>query len=274
MSNPLSKFFRQPSLYINLPSGGKYWPAGTIELDDNGQLAVYPMTARDELTLKTPDALMNGQSVVDVIKSCCPGIKDPWQMPAMDTDFILISLRIASYSENMEFSATCPECKEESPYELHLPTVLDGVKAPNYSTPLYLDGMEVYLKPQTYRQNNDAGQRMYQEKRLLDTVNSSDLDQEAKLRQFKEIFKDVTNINLASVSTHVSSIVTSEGEVTDLRFINEFLDNTPKKSWDAVQKYITEINDIGKLPDNQLTCDSCSHEYKVPIVFDYSAFFE
>jgi len=133
MSNPLTKYFRQPALYINLPSGGNYWPEGTLELDENNQVAVYPMTARDELTLKTPDALMNGQSVVDVIKSCCPQIKDPWRMPAMDTDFILIAIRIASYGENMDFRSTCPECEEESPYEVHLPTMLDQVKSPNYT---------------------------------------------------------------------------------------------------------------------------------------------
>jgi len=273
MSNPLSKFFRQPALYVSLPSKGEYWPEGSIELDENGQIAVYPMTARDELTIKTPDALMNGQSVVDVMKSCCPQIKDPWKMPAVDTDFLLIAIRIASYGENMEFTASCPKCKEESPFELHLPSVIDQVRCPDYHTPLQLNGMDVYLKPQTYKQTNDAGQRMYQEQRMMATINSSTLSEDEKLKQFKEIFKDVSNINLASVATNVKSVVVDGEEVVDTRYINEFLDNAPKKIWDQVQKYITDINQQGRLPDNQVTCDDCKHEYKVPIEFDYATFF-
>ena len=30
----------------------------------------------DEITFKTPDALLNGQATVDVIQSCIPNIKD------------------------------------------------------------------------------------------------------------------------------------------------------------------------------------------------------
>jgi hypothetical protein len=35
------------------------------------------MTAKDELMFKTPDALLNGQSTVEVVKSCIPAIQDP-----------------------------------------------------------------------------------------------------------------------------------------------------------------------------------------------------
>lgn len=274
MSNPLSKFFRQPSLYISLPSNGNFWPEGSIELDENKQLAVYPMTARDELTLKTPDALMNGQSVVEVFKSCIPQIKDPWQMPAMDADYLLIAIRIASYGENMEFTSKCAKCEESNPYELHLPTVIDSIKCPDYAQPLQLNGIEIYLKPQTYRQTSESGQRIYQEQRLMNTINSSDMSQEDKVKQFKEIFKDVATINLSSVSSHIKSIVTDEGEVTNPQFIAEFLDNAPKKVWNSVEKYISNLNSVSKLPDNQLTCDSCNESYTVPIEFDYSTFFE
>ena len=68
--NPLSKQFRRPSLYFKLPSGGKFYQPGAIDLPDNKELPVYPMTAIDEITSKTPDALYNGTAVVDIIKSC------------------------------------------------------------------------------------------------------------------------------------------------------------------------------------------------------------
>ena len=55
-ANPLSSFMRQPKIYITLPSRGRFWSKGSIEIPENGELAVYSMTAKDELTFKTPDA--------------------------------------------------------------------------------------------------------------------------------------------------------------------------------------------------------------------------
>jgi hypothetical protein len=74
--NPLSKYFRRPEIYYKLPSNGRYWPENSIELPVNGEIPVFPMTNADEITLKTPDALMNGAGIVSVIQSCCPNIVD------------------------------------------------------------------------------------------------------------------------------------------------------------------------------------------------------
>ena len=54
--NPLSQFFRQPKVYIKLPSGGRFWPPGSQDVSDSGEYAVYAMTAKDELMFKTPDS--------------------------------------------------------------------------------------------------------------------------------------------------------------------------------------------------------------------------
>ena len=80
--NPLKGYFRRPSIYIKLPSGGNYWPQGMLEMPENGELPVYPMTAIDEITYRTPDALFNGQALVDVIQSCIPAIKNAWAIPS------------------------------------------------------------------------------------------------------------------------------------------------------------------------------------------------
>ena len=46
--NPLKKYYRQPKQFIKLPSGYKYYPDGAIEVSESGEVAVYPMTAKDE----------------------------------------------------------------------------------------------------------------------------------------------------------------------------------------------------------------------------------
>ena len=70
----------------------------------NGEIGIFPMTARDELVLKTPDALLNGASTVEVINSCVPAITDAWEIPSVDMDALLIGIRIATYGENMDIT--------------------------------------------------------------------------------------------------------------------------------------------------------------------------
>ncbi len=74
--NPLRKHFRQPAIYVPLPSQGHYWPSGAVVMPSNNELAVLPMTAIDEITSRTPDALFNGSAVTEIIKSCIPAIRD------------------------------------------------------------------------------------------------------------------------------------------------------------------------------------------------------
>ena len=65
--NPLANYFRQPKLYLRLPSQGKFYPEGALDHSQIDEYPVYAMTAKDELMFKTPDALMNGQATVEVI---------------------------------------------------------------------------------------------------------------------------------------------------------------------------------------------------------------
>ena len=53
-NNPLSQYFRQPAIYIKLPSQGSYYPPGALEMPENGEIPVFPMTAIDEITYRTP----------------------------------------------------------------------------------------------------------------------------------------------------------------------------------------------------------------------------
>ena len=119
-TNPLKQYFRRPSIYLKLPSGGKYYPEGSIELPENNEVPIYPMTAIDEITSKTPDALFNGIAVTEIIKSCVPNIKDPWQVPATDLDALLIAIRAATNGNMLDVESSCPSCKEESSYNINL----------------------------------------------------------------------------------------------------------------------------------------------------------
>jgi hypothetical protein len=154
--NPLVKHFRRPALYFKLPSNGTYWEEGSVDLPVTGEIPIYPMTTADEITLKTPDALMNGTGVVNVIQSCCPNIHDAWKMPSIDVDSLLIAIRVASYGKTMSITAQCPKCKQDHSYDIDLTNLITQVKSPNYDATVDYDGLKIKLKPQNYLSVNKS----------------------------------------------------------------------------------------------------------------------
>ena len=119
--NPLQKYYRQPSIYIKLPSKGRFYSPEVFEPTTSGEIPILPMTAKDELHFKTPDAMMNGQATVDVIKSCVPNLIDPWKMVNYDTDAVLLAIRIATFGETMDVTYNVPGADEQQTSTVNLP---------------------------------------------------------------------------------------------------------------------------------------------------------
>lgn len=273
--NPLSKHFRQPAIYLKLPSGGKYWRDGTLDLPLNGEIPVYPMTTRDEITLRTPDALLNGQGVVEVIQSCFPNIKDAWAMPNAESDAVLIALRIASYGSNMTVKSNCPHCNAENSYDVDLTTVLDRVRFPNFDRKFHCHGLQFKFKPQDYYTSNKANLVAFEEQRMLETLITESMSDETKINEFNARMKKFNELNVELLAGSVEYIETNEGEkVADSKFIKEFFDNAETKIVKEVQKELSEITAQSKLPNLKVSCDSCEKEHELNIEFDYASFFD
>ena len=174
-NNPLRQYFRQPAIYIRLPSGGEFYPPGTIDIPPNKEIPVLPMTAVDEITYRTPDALFNGSAMVNVIQSCVPNIKDAWAIPAMDVDSILVGIRVASYGHNMEMNSQCPRCKQDHEFTVDLRSVLDQLHTPDYTGAVRHGDLEFYFKPMTYKNLNENNQMQFEQvkaKILFDILNT------------------------------------------------------------------------------------------------------
>lgn len=272
--NPLSKHFRQPAIYIKLPSNGRFWPQDAIELPVTGELPVYPMTARDEITIRTPDALLNGQGVVDVIHSCCPNIKDAWRMPSVDVDAVLLNIRIASYGNNMDFDSVCPNCKEENTYVMDMSVVVDQIQVPNYDIPLEVDGLLIKLKPQPYFEINKINQVSFTEQQILRTINNEALSDEEKREKSDEYLKKLIDLNIVVATNSTESITTEDGTVvSDINFIKEFYDMADFKILRAVQDRLQELGGSAELKPIDAKCKSCETDYTIPMAFDYANFF-
>src|SRR6056300_1531012 len=161
-NNPLNKYFRQPAIYVSLPSGTAY-PPHVVTPAQTGELGVMPMTAKDEIRFKTPDALMNGQGVVDVIQSCVPDIKDAWQIKSYDLDTILIAIRIATYGETMEINFNVPGANQSVAHTINLPSLLDEISRNNITNEFSLkDGLNITVRPLTYKDMTDTSLQTFQ----------------------------------------------------------------------------------------------------------------
>lgn len=273
-SNPLAKHFRQPAIFLKLPSQGKYWKEGSIDLPVTGDLPVYPMTTKDEITLRTPDALLNGQGVVDVIQSCCPNIKNAWEMPNNEADPILIALRIASYGSTMSINTNCSHCNAENRYDVDLNQVLDTVRFPNFEQKLTQDGLTFKFKPQTYLTANKANLAAFEEQKLLEILLQQSTEDDKKLAEFNTRLQKLNELNVDLLAESVEYIQTEEGEkVVNTQFIKEFFDNANSATVKEVQKSINEINKQSQIPNMRVVCDSCEKDYEVSLEFNYSSFF-
>lgn len=275
-NNPLAKHFRQPVLYAKLPSNGRWYPDGTLNLPVTGEVPIYAMTARDEITMKTPDALMNGASTVHVIESCCPSIKDPWKMPLVDLDTILLSIRIASYGNSMEFTTVCPHCGTTVEKGLDLGVVLSKISLGNWDKPILIDELEINLKPQSYEEYNKNNLTNFEEQRILQVVRDQDMPDEEKTKQFNELFTRLIETGIGQVSRSVASIKVDDTVVTDPVFINEFLNNCDRRVWEAIKTELENIKKQNNYTDLNIECtgEECKKEFVTPFVFEQTNFFD
>lgn len=274
-TNPLAKHFRQPAIYIQLTSKGSFWPDGALDLPVNGKIPVYPMTAKDEIVLRTPDALIDGTSVVQVMQSCCPNIKDAWAMPSVDVDTTLIAIRIASYGQSMAISSKCPKCGEEHEYDIDLSKKLSSVVMPDYSQTVEIDtDLHIRLKPMSYKQVSKAGSVAYEEQRFIQTLQDPEMPDDERKTKYNGHIQRLVDLSVANAVDCTAAILLDNGEeVTHPAYIKEYYVNTDtsvlRKIQDQIQKYAETIS----IKPEDVKCGNCGNEYKLSIDFDYASFF-
>lgn len=272
--NPLKQFFRQPAIYLKLPSGGEHWPEGSLNLPANGELPIYPMTAIDEITYRTPDALFNGQSVVSVVQSCVPNIVNAWHMPSVDVNSILIAIRIASYGHEMEITTTCPSCEHTEDYSLDMRAVLDKIRYPDFSKTLDQGDLQIIFQPMDYNQQTQSGLAQFEQQKLVTMLPGSDLSEEEKLKQLNAALVRITELTIGVIAESIAGIRTPNAFVTDTEQIAEFLNNCDRKVFNSIRDHVLELRRQSDLQPIPITCSECDHHYEQPMNLDASSFFE
>lgn len=276
----LSKYSRNPKHYVELPSKGYYYQEQIIDCETK-EIPVRAMTARDELMLKNPDALLNGDAITRIIKSCVPEIKDPTKMVTPDVEVILLAIFSASYGDDLEFRAKCPECKHENDFTASIETLLGTIKhlEPPYKVDVdhEIEGQQVkmslYVRPLNYGTSTKNSMIQLENAKIIQVLTSSDLDETEKLEKFGDSFDKIATMNFETVASCIDKIEVPEGTVTDREEINEFISNVDTHTINKINKKIKEIND--SIINNNFTakCQKCEHEWTTKIEFDPARFF-
>lgn len=282
-NNPLASFMRQPKIYIRLPSNGEFWPEGSLTKTETGEFPVYSMTAKDELMLKVPDAVMSGQAVVDVVQHCMPNIINAWNIPNIDLDTILIAIRIATYGEKMTTPLTL-EGNVEMDYEIDLRTVMDELNQQiTWNSAVEINPeLTVFVKPLNYKQVSESAMKTFETQKMIQIANDEKLSEEEKLRVYKESFNKLSEITIGMVQNSIFRIDTTAGSTDNPQHIKEFIENVDKEIYNKIQTHLEKLRDANTIKPKRVPVTDLMRErgytgtadtIEVPLVFDPSTFF-
>lgn len=282
-TNPLAGHFRSPKIYSQIPSKGKFYTSDIIDMPETGELPVYPMTAKDELIMKNPDALLNGEAIAQVISSCIPSVKQPRQLLSNDIDTLLIAIQGATYGDNMEVSTTCNKCGENTTATVSVEGALSTMTTLEEAYQFNTDsGLLFEIKPFSYETSVKAGVANFRSERSLQSL-AEITDEIERIHAFNASFIELSELNFDIMVDSVASITMEQPEgdavvVTDRQNIKEFLENCESKIGKQIEEFIGEIGAIGVNKQMLMTCEKCGteeepYEFEAQINFNPVNFF-
>ena len=255
------------------------YPANVIEPSKTGELAIQPMTAMDEIKFKTPDALMNGQGVVDVIQSCIPQIKDAWQIVSYDIDAVFLGIRIATYGETMDVTYTLPSTTEQRSHTINLPAFLEDINNQKIEHSFKINELTFHVAPLTYRDMNLVSLETFQQQRIYAGLRNSTITDEEKVKTFDESFKKMTDLTNEILLKNIKKIDTGTEIVINPVHISEFLQNADAKLMSQLQEQLAKLRQQGSAPSIKMKASEedikkgVPVSYEVPVTFDTANFF-
>lgn len=273
MNNPLQKYFRQPKIFISLPSKGLFYPAGDLS-GDYTNVPIFAMTGMDEIIMKTPDALFSGEATIKLIESCCPYIKDAHSVPSLDIDALLIAIRIATFGEIMNVSTKCKNCDHENDYEISLPSILDQLSQKSFNNVLEIGELSITLRPLSYKEMSEFNIENFKLQKMLVQLSQDERNEEEKQKTIDNIYLTLAEIQGKLLLASIESIKTPEATVTDRQFIAEWLSNTIKDSYNHIKEHLEKNKKDWTIPPMDVQCNECGHKDTIEVSLDQSSFFD
>mgnify|MGYP003289218641 CR=1 FL=1 len=306
--NPLLDFARKMELSVKLPSKGRWYTDEIMDTMLNGEVGIFPMTPRDELLQYNPDALLSGDTTIQIIESCVPSIKNAKDLLYNDANLLLLAIRKATYGDELEQSVICPRCYEEAskltedekaeadrtgrlkftPQD-NVFSISDILSCTQYLDDEYkmkLDnGLTVYFKPYTVKNKLNFELTRINQQKILDfykNFNQEDLKNEEirkdRINKITDIYLEMNKYGNEVIASCILKIELPEPDgsfVDDYDMILEYISNTNSNYIQTLKEKIEEINSIGLPSELEYECSCCGHKWKSPFIeFNPTDFFD
>jgi hypothetical protein len=277
--NPLAQYYRRPGTYLELPSKGKFYSIAP-KVSDTNELAIYPMTAKDELALKNPDALLNGEALKQVIASVCPDIANVNEIPAPDIDAILVAMRMTSYGDDMSLNVN-HNCIASEGRSQHVTVGLGGVLATLKEIPDDVgnvtlgSGVKVILKPYTLEAQSKLLRVQFTSMRQLQAAEANEkitIDQKADIAN--RGYDQLVMLSQEILAQSIVSVTLPDGlEVTNAAHIADWVKNLDRASADRLDQELKRFGEYGITRTLKIKCEHCGEDFTTDMLFDPTSFF-
>lgn len=273
--NPLQKLYRHKKVYISLPSQGRFYKSG-IKLSADSEIGIQPMTASDEIKLKTPDSLFNGEALYELFKSCVPDIVEPREIPVCDIDKLLLGIRLASSGSTLDIMATCPKCKTKEEYTVDLTVIMNSAQPITKENIVELDNnVVVEVRPLTLKNQIMAQVDTFYQYRMQQMLNDENVSVTERSEQFNELLVQAITLQTGQIADAIISVQIEDVLVTDPEHIFEWVENMDNQTHKKIKKCIETLSDNKMNTNSNIQCQNpkCNHKYSTVVDLNPVNFF-
>ncbi len=265
---------RQETVFVSLPSKGNFYKQKP-DLTDDGEIGVRAMTSADEIALKVPDALFNGEATYRVLQSCCPRIKDPKEMPYNDVDVVLLAIRRATYGNELNVPVKCknPECGHEQEYIKELDPVLAQIPILEDTYTIKVGDLTVYIKPIDLQSTTQLQIQAVEQVKINETLSTYEGNHD-QISAFQNSMKTIADSNSEIISRCVYIVeMPDKTRIEDPEHIAEWINNIDVVTFNTIMDKLMEIQSVVMKVSVHGECVKCSTPFDQPLVVDQSHFF-
>tara|TARA_R100000008_G_C3581097_1_gene168580 strand:+ start:1087 stop:1944 length:858 start_codon:yes stop_codon:yes gene_type:complete len=244
--------FVTPTEFVELPSGGRYYPEGH-PLHNQSSLEIRYMTAKDEDILTSRALLKKGVALDRLLKNVIVDKRvKPNDLLVGDKNAVLVATRISGYGEDYNTQLTCPMCLSTTAHDIDL----SGLKL--------TDGLEAM---EEHEVRHEAGRffitlpKMKVEVGLKMTTGA---DEAAMMRSAER--KKKMNLPEATLTDQFKAIIESVNSSEDLGHINELINCMPASDSKYLRSVYTKITPNVDMT-SEFQCPVCDHEEEVSVPF-------
>ena len=279
-NNPLQKHFRRPALWVKLPTGGRWYQDGSVEMNEEQEVRIYGLNAIDDIMLNTPDALLNGHALETVLQSCVPEIKNVKKVLQPDLDAIFLGIKAATNNGKFEITRNCPKCQHENTFDVQCNHLLDSMTYVDDSDTMIMIGtdLQVHIKPYSFEMRSVLIQKQMEEQRTLSAIekNENIVDDMQRADLLARSIEKLTHLTFRLVADSIVAIEmigVDTVTVSDKDHITEWLTNIDKSTADAVIEAVNNLNKVGPPKETHAQCTNCNHTWIEKLTFDPALFF-